>query len=99
MAALTVEPKPEDINVVDVGLEILKVSQLLEAEEITWDGKPALEVVRGFLFGTYQDVKSVRQLISTVNAAGIDGLALPTRGAYRFLCDKEHDLRSILRGG
>jgi len=99
MATLIVEPRPEDINVVDVGLELLDMKHILEKEEVTWDKRPAFEIVRGFSFGIYQNVTSVRQLIATVNAASIDGLELPKRGTYRFLRAEDHDLRSILRGG
>lgn len=94
MATLIVAPEPNDINVVDQGLEMLKVRSSLEAAGISWQGTGAFEMVRGSVFGIYQDVGSVRELLSVTSAIGLD---LPTRGTYRFLADDEHDLRTVLR--
>ncbi len=94
MASLIVRPNPEDVNVVDAGLEMLNLGGVIEQAKIAWQGTSAFDMVRGLVFGIWQNVDSVRKLLSVDAAAGMH---LPSRGTYRFLAEDEHDLRDVLR--
>lgn len=96
MATLIVAPEPQDINVVHRGFELLKVKESIECAGITWQGTSALPMVEGITFGIWQNVTSVRKLVSVTAALGVE---LPSRGTYRFLSDRDHDLRDVLRVG
>lgn len=96
MASLIVAPQPGDLKIVERGLELVGVENSLEAAGLSWQGITAFEMVRGVVAGIFQNVDSVRKLLSVTSAMGID---LPSRGTYRFLADAEHDLRVVLRAG
>jgi hypothetical protein len=96
MASIIVAPEPGDPNVVDKGLELLGVESTIESAGISWQGTSAFQMVRGIMVGVFQNVGSVRQLLSVTSALGVE---LPSRGTYRFLADDEHDLRAVLRAG
>lgn len=96
MATLIVTPEPQDINVVHRGLELLKVKESIASAGITWQGTSALQMVEGITFGIWQNVTSVRKLLSVTAAVGVE---LPSRGTYRFVADRDHDLRGVLRVG
>lgn len=96
MARFIVTPEPQDINVVHRGFELLRVKESVEELGLTWDGESAISMIEGITFGIWQDVSSVSKLLSVTRAVG---MMLPSRGTYRFLADREHDLRDVLRRG
>lgn len=96
MASLIVAPEPEDINVIHRGFGLLGVAESVRHAGITWQGVDVSQLLEAFVFGVFQDVNSIRKLLSVLSAAGVP---LPSRGAYRFLASPAHDIRDVLRGG
>lgn len=96
MASFIVAPEPQDINVVHKGFELLKVGASIKKAGITWDGDSATSMIEGFAFGIWQNVTSVKQLLAVTSAVGVK---LPSRGTYRFLADRDTDIRQVLRAG
>lgn len=96
MASLIVAPQPGDLKIVERGLQLVGVERSLEAAGVSWQGTTAFEMVRGVVAGVFQNVDSVRKLLSVTSAMGLE---LPSRGTYRFLADTDHDLRAVLRAG
>lgn len=96
MAKHIVTPKPQDINIVQRGFELLGVEKSVEKAGITWQGIKPIQMIEGITFGIWQNVDSVAKLLAVTSAAGVE---LPSRGTYRFLGDADHDLREVLRAG
>lgn len=96
MAKFIVAPEPGDINVVHTGFELLKVGESIKRAGVTWDGKSATGMIEGITFGIWQNVTSVKQLLAVTFAVGVE---LPKRGTYRFLADRDTDVREVLRAG